>query len=137
MPPARIARRDSHEGAGISGQGHNGNTGRNLTNNHTGGSGGGAGSAPPSQTESGLGDGWLDGNGYARGGPGAYCSGLSTVPGSGGGGSGSGVNRTNGIAGIVKIRYQGTPKATGGTITQSGGYTYHTFTGSGTFIVTG
>jgi hypothetical protein len=33
----------------------------------------------------------------------------------------------------VIVRYAGTPKASGGTITQSGGYTYHTFTTSGTF----
>jgi hypothetical protein len=33
----------------------------------------------------------------------------------------------------VIVRYAGTPVATGGTITQSGGYTYHAFTSSGTF----
>jgi hypothetical protein len=33
----------------------------------------------------------------------------------------------------VIIRYLGIQKATGGTITQSGGYTIHTFTSSGTF----
>jgi hypothetical protein len=30
------------------------------------------------------------------------------------------------------VRYSGTPRATGGTVTQSGGYTIHTFTTSGT-----
>jgi hypothetical protein len=34
---------------------------------------------------------------------------------------------------VVIIRYAGTPRATGGAITQSGGYTYHKFTSSGTF----
>ena len=44
-----------------------------------------------------------------------------------------------GSSGVVVIRYKsaanGGPKATGGIITQSGGYTYHTFTGNGTFFV--
>lgn len=44
-----------------------------------------------------------------------------------------------GSSGVVVIKYQsaanGGPKAIGGTITQSGGYTYHTFTGNGTFFV--
>lgn len=41
-----------------------------------------------------------------------------------------------GGSGIVKVRYAGTPRATGGTITQSGGYTYHEFTTSGRLIFT-
>jgi hypothetical protein len=44
-----------------------------------------------------------------------------------------------GSSGVVVIKYKsaanGGPKAIGGTITQSGGYTYHTFTESGTFFV--
>jgi hypothetical protein len=58
----------------------------------------------------------------------------------GGGGGGSGFNPSqnpnagNGGYGVVIVRYLGTtPKATGGTITQAGGYTIHTFTTSGTF----
>lgn len=58
----------------------------------------------------------------------------------GGGGGGSGFNPTqnpnagNGGSGVVIVRYLGTtPKAIGGTITQAGGYTIHTFTTSGTF----
>jgi hypothetical protein len=39
----------------------------------------------------------------------------------------------NGGSGVVIIRYLGTPRATGGTITQAGGYTIHTFTSSGTY----
>ena len=39
-----------------------------------------------------------------------------------------------GGSGVVIVRYSGTPVATGGTITQSGGYTYHTFTTSSNFI---
>jgi hypothetical protein len=33
----------------------------------------------------------------------------------------------------VILRYAGAQRATGGTVTSSGGYTYHTFTSSGTF----
>ena len=56
--------------------------------------------------------------------------------GGGGGGAGSGTNiGGNGGSGIVIIRYLGTQKATGGTITSSGGYTIHTFTSSGTFTL--
>ena len=42
----------------------------------------------------------------------------------------------NGGSGIVKVRYTGTPRATGGTITQSGGFTYHEFTSSGILTFT-
>lgn len=38
-----------------------------------------------------------------------------------------------GGSGIVIIRYLGDQRGTGGTVTSSGGYTIHTFTGSGTF----
>jgi uncharacterized protein YjdB len=60
----------------------------------------------------------------------------------GGGGGGSHYNTNNnggdGGSGIVIIKYLGTPKAVGGTITQSGGYTTHTFTtvGTNTFTLT-
>jgi hypothetical protein len=33
----------------------------------------------------------------------------------------------------VIIRYSGSQRATGGTVTSSGGYTIHTFTSSGTY----
>jgi len=52
--------------------------------------------------------------------------------GSGGGGNTGLANGGNGSGGIAIVRYPGTPKAQGGTITQSGGYTYHTFTSNGT-----
>jgi hypothetical protein len=49
----------------------------------------------------------------------------------GGGASNSGAN---GGSGIVVIRYPGTSQlASGGAVTISGGYVYHTFTSSGTF----
>ena len=42
----------------------------------------------------------------------------------------------NGGSGVVKVRYLGYPRATGGIITQSGGYTYHEFISSGTLVFT-
>jgi hypothetical protein len=40
----------------------------------------------------------------------------------------------NGGSGLCIVRYQsGTQIGTGGTVTSSGGYYYHTFTSSGTF----
>jgi hypothetical protein len=60
--------------------------------------------------------------------------------GSGGGGGGRTLNTYsvvgmpgNGASGVAIVRYQGGQRGTGGTITSSGGYTYHTFTSSGTF----
>ena len=56
----------------------------------------------------------------------------------GGFGSSGGTSTSNGDGGCVIIRYDvTTPRASGGTITTSGGYTYHTFTASGTFTFTG
>ena len=51
----------------------------------------------------------------------------------------SGASGNNaGTQGVFIIRYLGTvAKATGGTITTSGGYTIHTFTSAGTFTYTG
>jgi hypothetical protein len=57
----------------------------------------------------------------------------------GGGGGGATHNSSTGSAGgsgIVIVRYYGAQKATGGSITSSGGYTIHTFTTSGTFTPT-
>jgi hypothetical protein len=34
---------------------------------------------------------------------------------------------------VCIIRYAGAQRGTGGTITSSGGFTFHTFTSSGTF----
>jgi hypothetical protein len=39
-----------------------------------------------------------------------------------------------GGSGIVIIRYLGSQRGTGGTVTSSGGYTIHTFTSSGTYV---
>jgi hypothetical protein len=58
--------------------------------------------------------------------------------GGGGGGGGSSGNTPggNGGSGVVIIRYPiGTANCSGGTITNAGGFTIHTFTSSGTFTV--
>lgn len=86
---------------------------------------------------------WLDGITYGYSGIGGNNGSPGTqytTPGSGGRGGGylSGLpnnGANSGIAGVVKIRYEGQPKATGGTITQSGGYTYHTFTSNDTLTI--
>jgi hypothetical protein len=65
--------------------------------------------------------------------------GLNGAANTGGGGGGaygtsSGYECGTGGSGVVIIRYPGPQKATGGnTITESGGYTIHTFTSGGTF----
>lgn len=60
---------------------------------------------------------------------------ANTGGGGGGGVGGYGVSRQGaaGGSGIVIIRYAGAQKGTGGTVTSAGGYTYHTFTTSGTY----
>ena len=80
---------------------------------------------------------------YSAGGTGGNSGEYpSTEPNAGdntgnGGNGGKGFNGIggNGGSGIAILRYLGTPVATGGTITQSGGYTYHTFTSSNTFTL--
>jgi len=60
--------------------------------------------------------------------------------GGGGGGGAGGIPYSPiggaGGSGVVILRYLGAPKATGGTISQVGGYTIHTFTAGGAFAVT-
>ena len=60
------------------------------------------------------------------------ANGVNTL---GGGGGGAYSTGSNGGSGIVKMRYiSGSVNgATGGTISVSGSYVYHTFTGSGQF----
>lgn len=141
-------------GLGVAGQGRNGGNiptvGGAGESRSTGG--GGAG-----QTGSLLrgGDGlqWLDGNYYAGGGgasvgPGSLTGSLGGLGGGGlggtrtspsipgedgqpntGGGAGADANGKAGGSGIVIIRYQGNPVASGGdSIIVSSSYTYHKFT---------
>lgn len=130
----------------VKGQGNYGGSGDTYW------SGGGAGAGANGGVSSG-GNGLsssITGTAVTRGGGGggAYTGGGSGGGGSGGGGAGQGGNGTantggggggglggagSGGSGIAIYRYLGAQRATGGTITSSGGYTIHTFTTSGTF----
>ena len=97
-----------------------GGAGGGSSGTGTGGIGGGGSSATGNNT-SGT-------NGTANTGGGAGGGNSATQP--------SGSFQRSGGSGIVIIRYPGATAATGGTITSSGGYTYHTFTTTGTFTPT-
>jgi hypothetical protein len=85
----------------------------------TGGSGGGGNGVANTSS--------LPGNGTANTGGGG--GGAASIWGNGGSTTVGG----NGGSGVVVVRYFGPQRATGGTVTSSGGYTYHTFTSSGVF----
>lgn len=131
--------------------GSDGGRGNNAANN--GGGGGGVNSAGADATPGspGAGGAWIPitdtfVNGLvsgvtilAGGGDGATNTAGPALPyaaNSGHGGDG-GSSNTQGSSGLFAIKYEGLPKATGGTITQSGGYTTHVFTGSAQLITTG
>ncbi len=129
----------------------------------SGGGGGGAGGRGQDAQGSYAGNGgqgikWLNGSVYAGGGGGGAYNGNGGRGGPGGGGAGTGSNSTGaagttntgggggsggysaggapggaGGSGIVIVAYLGSQRGTGGTVSSSGGYTYHTFTTSGTF----
>jgi hypothetical protein len=82
--------------------------------------------------------GYTAGAGGAGGGGAAGTPATAGTANTGGGGGGYKYNGTSaagaaGGSGIVIIRYAGIQRGAGGTVTSSGGYTYHTFTTSGTF----
>jgi hypothetical protein len=116
-------------GTGSAGQGNSGAAGTSVAS----GGGGGAGSAASGvQTGSGLFSaitGTL--THYAFGGSGSNAALAGVTParftGGGGGGAGAGSAPGNGADGIVVIRYPGSQKATGGTVTTDGGFTVHEF----------
>lgn len=133
-------------GLGTPGLGHNGSPTNSGVNSY-GGGGGGAG---------GAGNGPVAGAGitssitgaalrYARGGPaGSYNEGAYPYPdgtrrpgdgGRGGGNAGMTTGSDAGQNGEVIIAYEGPPLATGGIITEVGGWTIHRFTASGDFVV--
>jgi len=126
-------------GAGASGSngtttaGGNGGTGINWQSAGTyyaGGGGGGSYSGGSGGTggSGGGGAGRAGGTGQSGG------SGSTNTGGGGGGGSGSpAADGGTGGSGVVVIRYFGNQRGAGGTISSNAGYTYHTFTSSGTF----
>lgn len=124
-------------GAGAVGSNGSGTTGGaggvGLTSSYSGasvyyaGGGGGAGSSAAGAGGNGGGGAGAVGN--------AVGSNATVNTGGGGGGAAAasgGYTGGNGGSGIVIIRYPGSQRATGGTVTSSGGYTIHTFTSSGT-----
>ena len=129
-------------GAGTAGSPNNGNT-----NSGAGGSGSFIASFA---AIGGLPAGWFAGGGgggtdsirpiasggFGGGGNGGFGSTAgntgSANTGGGGGGSGNSSAAGSGGSGIVAIRYNGTPIAVGGEITQSEGYTYHVYRTVGT-----
>ena len=119
--------------AGTVGQGNSGSNSNGT--NICGGGGGAGGDAGTGSFQGGSGSGsiWLDGLEYSIGGCGDGSSFCRMGQGAGYGNGGGGTFQENvgktGQNGVVKIRYAGTgSKASGGTITYSSGYTYHTFT---------
>ena len=151
-------------GTGSAGQGNSGTDGQSAS---TGGGGGGSGATAvsknggsgsyvaPFATVGGFPAGWFAGGGGAGqnvsgggtggiggGGDGNITSGGTSTAGvantgGGGGGDSWSTNGKAGGSGIVAIRYNGTPVAIGGEITQSAGYTYHVFrtVGTSSFII--
>ena len=131
-------------GAGTTGQGfRGGNTGGSGGNGNGGAGGGGANSqgVDGSQTSGGSGKtSSINGNTYAAGGSGGSRASSETgtskaanTAGGGNGGGGSSGGGGAGGSGIVVLRYLGSQRGTGGTVTSSGGYTVHTFTASATY----
>jgi hypothetical protein len=132
------------------GSGSQGFGGGDATQESVGAGGGGggassAGSTPSADTYGGGGAGklWFRGITYSAGGNAAgrgttkfSATNASANTGDGGGGikaTGGGAGGSGG-SGTVAVRYvSGSASATGGTIINDGGYTYHYFTGSGTF----
>jgi hypothetical protein len=97
----------------------------------------GGGGAGRHLNNSSIGSGGLGGGGDGGQNTGGTAPSGSTNTGGGGGGGGENPASSSvggaGGSGVVIIRYTGTQRGTGGTVTSAGGYTYHTFTGSGSF----
>lgn len=105
---------------------------------YAGGGGGSVSYGGPSYGTSGV----LGPGGAGGGGAGSLGTNTPAVAGTtntGGGGGGGGYTNTqapgaNGGSGLVILRYAGaSQRGVGGSVSTSGGYTYHTFTSSGTF----
>jgi len=137
--------RDSGGGGGASGIGESGTSNSNggigrlwLDGNRYGAGGGGFRTETTLQAGNGVGGSVGAGQGaqatslnvYLR----ANTSGSANTGGGGGGTGQPATGSMNGGSGIVKIRYVATASlATGGDISITGSFVYHTFTGSGTF----
>ena len=77
---------------------------------------------------------WLNGTVYATGGDvGGFNNGAANTGNGAGSLKGFYATGKTGGTGVVIIRYAGSQKGSGGTVTSSGGYTYHQFNSSGTY----
>ena len=115
--------------AGTNSNGGVGGTGLNwqsLGTFYAGGGGGGSGST------GGAGGSSVGGNGGSGGT--AATNATANRGGGGGGGGNPATTGGNGASGVVIIRYLGTQRGSGGTVTTVGAYTYHTFTTSSTYV---
>lgn len=120
----------SAAGADMNGGTTNGGNGRTWSVNATTYAGGGAGGA----FNAGRGTGGSGGGGNGGGNGTAGTDGTAGLGGGGGGGFCQGNNGRNGGSGVAIIYYVGTQRASGGTVTSSGGFTFHTFTTTGNFV---
>jgi len=115
--------------SGVSGAYAGGGGGGDRNGSYPGGGGGGKGGTGGNASGSRLGGGGGAGNG--SGDSGGQSATANT--GSGGGACSQSGTSGNGGSGLVIVRYTGSQKGSGGTVYSSGGYTYHKFTGNGTF----
>jgi hypothetical protein len=121
--------------------GNTGGAGRQWldTNYYAGGGGGGGGGNDQTQWLGGVGGGGNGSRSFPGGGTTGEAGGQATAgqacTGGGGGGAGSGYLQGGmaGGSGIVIIRYFGCTRGSGGTVSSSGGYTYHRFGANGTY----
>lgn len=139
---ANMSSGSSTPGLGTVGQGFDGTAGSGTFG--CGGGGGAGGSGPTNSSFGGPGvASTISGSSttYCEGGRGQWLVVDGPPPvGPGWGGYGTSDQTVHpagypGSNGIVIVRYPGSPRATGGTITSAGGYTVHTFTSSGTLAV--
>jgi hypothetical protein len=120
------------EAGGTDGLGHGGDGLTWYDGVARGGGGSGGGISGSSALAGGSGGG-------GSGGTANYSTNLTPTSGTantGGGGGGAGDDNTtagSGGSGIVVIRYTGSQRGSGGTVTSSGGYTYHTFNSLGSY----
>jgi hypothetical protein len=68
-----------------------------------------------------------------------FSAGVATTPGDSGNALRGSYGNAGSVAGagtqgVLIVVYLGSQVATGGTVTSSGGYTYHTFTTAGTLV---
>jgi hypothetical protein len=105
-------------------------TGYGHGNDGFAGGGGGAGGIGDGSGSGGAGITWINGQTYCMGGNEGKNTHSPHPANSGSGGHGG----ANGTSGICIIAYAGSQRGTGGTITTSNGYTYHTFTANGSFV---